>query len=377
MTITQEEIADLKTKMQAIIFSIEDGIIMTDFEGTILVINARARQLLGIQKGYPYDKKFLDYLENESVRIKIQSFLSAPDSVRNLELTVSPEGQLTILNVTRNLVTTASGERLGQVVALHDITLEKELENMKDDFLHSITHDLKSPLTSVQGFLNLFIEGELGAVTQDQIRYLKIMIHSSGKLLRMINNILDMAKLDAGHMSISKVEWNVLSSVDEILQNFQEIARHHKIQVFKSIVVYKSDGRSFPVQDETHLDHSITLSADVELLERVLTNLVDNAMKFTPTAGQIEILIEDYPDKVQISVKDNGRGIPEDALAKIFHKFQQAPGTKGGTGLGLTIAKHIVEEHGGQIGVKSEKGKGSTFHFWIPKSEIEKEAARA
>ncbi len=380
MPASSQEIADLKTKLQAIIFSIEDGIVMTDFGGEILVINSRARQMLSIKKGYPFDKKFLDYIEDEAIRSQIGSFLAAADGASggsSIELNVVPDGAAVILKVTKNWVTTAQGERLGQVIALHDITLERELENLKDDFLHSITHDLKSPLTSIRGFLNLFIEGALGDVTQDQQKYLNIMLHSSGKLLRMINNILDMAKLDAGKMAISKTEWDVLATVDDILVNFQEIARHHKIRVFKTVRVHEPDGRSYVVDDAALADRQIIIQADSEMLERVLTNLVDNAMKFSPMNGQIEILVEDFPDKVSLSVIDNGRGIPEDALKKLFHKFQQAPGTKGGTGLGLTIAKHIVEEHGGAIAAESEKGKGSNFHFWIPKESQQKEAANA
>ncbi len=377
MAISPQEIADLKTKLQAIIFSIEDGIVMTDFDGQILVINSRARHMLGIKKGYPFDKKFLDYIEDPAVRDQIRSFSIAPDGAPAIELNVSPDGTPIILKVTKNPVTTAQGERLGQVIALHDITLERELENLKDDFLHSITHDLKSPLTAVQGFLGLFLEGALGAVTADQQKYLKIMLHSSGKQLRMINNILDMAKLDAGRLAISKTDWNVVESVDEILQNFQEIARHHKIRVFKTVKIHQADGRSYVADDAALAAQPIIASADTELLERVLTNLVDNAMKFSPMSGEIEILIEDFPGKISISVIDNGRGIPEDALKKLFHKFQQAPGTKGGTGLGLTIAKHIVEDHGGAIGADSEPGKGSNFHFWLPKQHQPKEAARA
>lgn len=377
MAISPQEIADLKTKLQAIIFSIEDGIAMTDFEGHILVINSRARQLLGIKKGYPFDKKFLEYIEEDAVRSQIQTFVAAPEGASPIELTVSPDGVPVILKVSKNPVTTAQGDRLGQVIALHDITLEKELENLKDDFLHSITHDLKSPLTSVQGFLSLFMEGALGSVTQDQLKYLRIMLHSSGKLLRMINNILDMAKLDAGRMAINKSEWDVLATVDYILQNFQEIARHHKINVFKTVLVHAEDGRTFAVDEAADPDRTIKVNADSELLERVLTNLVDNAMKFSPMSGQVEILVEEYPDKVSISVKDNGRGIPEDAVKKLFHKFQQAPGTKGGTGLGLAIAKHIVEVHGGEIGVDSVHGRGSSFHFWLPKQPLEEGAARA
>lgn len=373
----KDEIADLRIKLQAIIFSIEDGIVMVDFEGEILVMNDRARKMLCIQKGYPYDKKFLDYLQDADVRVQFKTLLDHPDKVRREEIIVPGEPRSATYRATKNVVTTARGEEIGRVLALHDITMEKEIERLKDDFVHSITHDLKGPLTSVQGFLGLFLEGELGPVTAEQSRSLNIMVHSTGKLLRMINNILDMAKLDAGRMLIQKTEWNVLQTIDELFMGYGEIAKHHKIRLFKTVQFTEPGGRTYKVDEAAHSDHPVTVLADGSLLERVITNLFDNAMKFTPANGQIEILVESLPDRVQVSVKDSGRGIPAEALGKIFQKFQQAPGTKGGTGLGLTIAKHIVEEHGGQIGVESEKGKGSNFHFWIPKISTGKEAVRA
>jgi two-component system phosphate regulon sensor histidine kinase PhoR len=131
------------------------------------------------------------------------------------------------------------------------------------------------------------------------------------------------------------------------------------------------------VQTLSEPAREITVEVDGLLLERVIVNLVDNALKFTPVDGEIEIRLEDRADRIEVSVRDTGRGIPTDSIEKLFHKFSQVPGTKGGTGLGLTIVKYIVEAHGGKVGVSSQPGKGTTFRFWVPKKPVQPEAARA
>lgn len=389
-----DELMSTKTKLQAILFSIEDGIVMVDFKGKILLLNDSAKKMMGIQKKFPYEKKFLDYIDDPFVKDKLSSILEAKENALEIELIV-PQGQDKLfLKATKNLVTTAKGEVLGRVIALRDVTLEKQLETMKDDFIHSVTHDLKSPLTSVQGFLKLFLENEIGPVTKEQKHYLEAMEHSTQKVLKLINNILDFAKVEAGKMALSKSEWDVTAAVHQLVESLQGLAKHHQIKLYYVVSSPPSDsstGSEAVLEEDSSLKtkneseksppqlsqqktdlmdvqlRKVTVFADGTFLERVISNLVDNALKFTSLGGTIEIKIEDTPRKVVISVSDTGKGIPPESLDKIFQKFNQVPGTKGGTGLGLTISKHIVEAHGGEISVASQVGKGTTFRFWIPK----------
>ena len=378
------QINELKARMQAIIFSIEDGIVMTDFAGNILVLNDTAKKMLGIQKGYPYERKFLDYIDHAEVRAKFQELFKSTEKDPVQEIVVPREHGPLYLKTRKSLVTTAKGEILGQMIALRDVTVEKNLENLKDDFLHSITHDLKSPLTSVQGFLGLFHDGELGTTTPEQRHYLEIMMHSTNKLLKMINNILDIAKFEAGKVSLSFGPWEAVSAVREIVDSFRGVAKHHKIRLLLNILSEPGDA---VILSEMSMDdgrpgdpakpvREVVVEADGLLLERVIVNLLDNAMKFTPMDGEIEVRVEDHADRLEVSVRDTGRGIPADSLDKLFHKFSQVPGTKGGTGLGLTIVKYVVEAHGGKIGVSSRPGKGTTFRFWVPKTTVQVLAAR-
>ncbi|MBI2119108.1 MAG: PAS domain-containing sensor histidine kinase [Elusimicrobia bacterium] len=354
--LTFDEIAELKVKMQAIIFSIQDGVVMTDFEGHVLVLNDHAKKILNIEKNYPYEKKFIDYIENEWVKSQMEMLLKSQEAFKREELIIYSGAKESYYQITKNLVTTAQGVVLGQVVVLRDITPEKEFEKLKDDFVHSITHDLKSPITSIQGFIKLFLEDELGVLTQEQKRYLEIMAHSTNDLLKMINDILDMAKLEAGKMPIAKSHWDAVKAVSKLVENLQPVAQHCKVKLFLTLV--PSPGKKL---------EKLALFVDGALIERAIQNLLDNALKFTPGGGEIEIKVEDFSEKAQISVRDTGRGIPEEALEKIFQKFHQGSGSKSGSGLGLTIAKHIIEAHSGQLTVNSQVSKGSLFQFSLLK----------
>ncbi|MBI1979214.1 MAG: PAS domain-containing sensor histidine kinase [Elusimicrobia bacterium] len=356
-TISFDEIAELKVKLQAVLFSIEDGIVMTDFEGNISLINDRARKMLGVQKGYPYEKKFLEYVQDEWVKDKLSQLLETKDSISSTEIGIATDGGEIYLHTTKNIVTTAQGVVLGQVVVLHDVTTEKQFEKLKDDFVHSITHDLKSPLSSLLGFLKLFQDGELGALSPEQKRYLEIMSHSANDLLRMINDILDMSKLESGKMVLSKTNWDADAMVSHIVESLRGVAYQCKVQISHQYVSGEPSG-----------DNHGHLYADKALVERVLNNLLDNALKFTPGGGAIEVQVRDLTQEIEFSVKDTGKGIPPESQSTIFEKFKQVPGTKSGSGLGLAISKYIVEAHGGRIALESQLSHGTKVFFTIPKS---------
>jgi len=257
-----------------------------------------------------------------------------------------------------NIVKTEKGKNLGVVTVLRDVTLEKEIEKMKEDFVHSITHDLRSPMTSVRGFVEVLLDGSAGKINEEQREFLKIIDASSRKLLGMINNILDVAKLETGKMKLNLTEFDTKETVERVVKIMEP-------QAVKSGVKLSSQGfDSFPM-----------IRADSDLMERVIMNLVSNVIKFTPSEGRVDIIGQDLPDRIQIAVVDTGQGIPPDYLEKVFDKFQQVEtgGEKRGSGLGLTIAKYGVEAHLGKIWVESEIGKGSRFSFWLPKNLVKNE----
>ncbi|MCX7941316.1 MAG: ATP-binding protein [Endomicrobia bacterium] len=338
-----------KTKTEAIIFSIRDGIILTDHNGTILLINKRAKDILQIK----------DTLENLNIfnildeRIKpvFESALREPNKI--FELDLSKENYPEFYQTMALPVSTPKNEKIGIVTVLHDITLEKQIDKMKDDFIHSITHDLRNPMTSIRGFIKLLSDGLAGPINEQQKKMLDTMDRASFKLLNMINDILDVAKLEAGRMELNLEMTNLVKIVNSVLEVQQPLYERKNLKV------------TFIPQKE-----EIFILADPKLIERVYTNLIGNAIKFTPEGKSITIGIEEFDDSIQSYVQDTGEGIPKNYQEKIFEKFGQVENkAKGGTGLGLTICKYIIEAHKGKIWVESEVGHGAKFIFTLPKTQ--------
>lgn len=360
MTAKLKEYADIqldkmlleKTKTEAIIFSIADGIILTDHSGKILLVNTQAEKHFHLPSGKWEEKMVWDYLP-PIVGEEILDLICHPEKSFLKEITIPlTDEQKQHFEVRGELIYTPKGEEFGFLTVFHDITLEKEIDQMKDDFVHSITHDLRNPLTSIRVLIKFLTEESIGTLNEKQKKMLKTMEIASYQLLTLINNILDVAKIEAEKMPIELSKVNLSNLVERVLTIQEPLMKRKNLLL------------------ELSVPKEIELNADPQLLERLITNLLGNALKFTPEKGKITISVEDSPEKVKVEVADTGPGIPEEYLEKIFDKFQQLQRTKGGTGLGLTICKYIVEAHNGKIWVESKLGQGSKFSFFIPKTQI-------
>lgn len=342
-------------KLDALVFSIKDGLVMIDHSEKVILANEMSRRILllgddcigaGIQGA----------IGNQMARAAFKELLASKEENARVEMDLSHEDMKKFYEANTYSVTARDKVALGSIITLRDITLEKELAKMKEDFLHSITHDLRSPMTSIKGFLEILSDESVGPLNEDQKNFLKIMDESSEKLLTMINNLLDVSKLEAGKMALN------LSAVD-----FKKLA--------KGIVdFFYPQAKSMKVNLSLNAADGVTpLQADENLIERVITNLISNAMKFTAPEGSVTVSIKDeypQPGKIYVEVSDTGKGIPAEELGKVFDKFHQVTDTalkKTGTGLGLTVCKYVVETHFGKIWAESTFGEGSTFSFWIPK----------
>ena len=248
--------------------------------------------------------------------------------------------------------------------ALEDAHQElKKLEAMRDNMTAMLVHDLRTPLTTLLGPLEMLQTGQFGTLDPMQDEIVAMSTRSGHRLLDLVNQLLDVAKMEGGELS---PEWSAVDAnelIDEALEQLALITHQHRISLQRAVA---TDTPGF--------------QADDDLLRRVLTNLVGNAIKFTPEPGQVEISArETTPGENQkfglnsgvlFGVRDNGDGVPEEDRERIFDKFGQAESRKSGrktsTGLGLTFCRLAVEAHGGQIWVESQVGKGSTFFFVLP-----------
>jgi signal transduction histidine kinase len=257
-----------------------------------------------------------------------------------------------------------AADEIGELVNTFNImsdTIKQKTEEAKatdiakDEFLSMITHELKTPLVPIQGYVDILLGEHLGTLTEKQKERLKIIKTSSESLLRIISDLLDAQKLELGKLVVKKENHDIKDTIDRAVESLQPRALENKVTI------------------KQHLNNEIIIPHDPERIRQVLTNLVKNSLDVVePNSGLIEIFVEDSAKEVKISVKDNGPGIPIDKQENLFKKFYQVDTSLtrevGGSGLGLAICKGLIEEHGGAILVESTPGIGSTFTFTIPKS---------
>lgn len=228
----------------------------------------------------------------------------------------------------------------------------EKANRLKSNFLATMSHELRTPLNSIIGFSDLLAEQTAGRLTQKQERFVGHVKESSRHLLALINDILDLSKIEAGRLELKYESFPMRVAADEVLSTVRPLAAAKRIEL------------------GTELSADLALCADRVRLKQVLYNLLSNAIKFTPQEGRVRLAARSATSLVNVSVIDTGIGIPREEQESIFEPFHQLPasaqGVREGTGLGLSITKLLVEQHGGRIWVESELNKGSQFNFTIP-----------
>ena len=241
----------------------------------------------------------------------------------------------------------------------------KEIEKMKEDFMSSVTHELRSPMTAVKGYVNLILDGKAGPMSEKQREYLTIVRNNTARLGRFINDILDLAKIEAGMMEIKPEPMSVREVANEILTLLRAIADQKNIKLIVDVP------ESIP-----------QIMADRDRIGQIITNLVGNSLKFTPDGGSVTVKGVEEGEFLKMAIIDTGIGIPKEYIGKIFNKFEQVSEhkqkvkTAKGTGLGLAIARGLIIGHGGKIWIESEVDKGTTFFFTLNKKGGGKDGVR-
>jgi len=231
----------------------------------------------------------------------------------------------------------------------------KKIEIAKDEFLAMITHELKTPLVPIQGYSDILLGEHLGPLNKNQKDRLEVIRSSSATLLQLISDLLDAQKLELGQLRINQSRNNLRDTIQKTIVSMEPQSVSDQISLVNNVT------------QDVHVNY------DDERIKQVLTNLIKNSLKAcSAKIGKVEVSVEENPTEAIVSVRDNGRGIPSDAIDNIFKKFYQVDTSltreKGGSGLGLSICKGIVEAHGGRIWVETKPNKGSTFSFSIPKT---------
>jgi PAS domain S-box-containing protein len=240
----------------------------------------------------------------------------------------------------------------GAVVAFRDVTQRREVERMKDEFLSIVSHELRTPLTSIRGSLGMLGSGTFLELPPQAQRMVTIAVQSSDRLTRLINDILDVERIRSGKLRMDFTEHRASELVHDAAREMNGLAEASDVR----LVVGRTEG---------------SVSADGDRIVQTLTNLVGNAIKFSPPGGVVTVTAVEEGSHVTFAVADEGRGIPTDKLESVFEPFEQVDSSdsrdKGGTGIGLTISRGIVERHGGQIWAESQGGAGTVVSFRLPR----------
>lgn len=339
-----------KSELRFYVENLPDGLIFFTAENHLLFINKAARRFLGIKKEASTIYEVAGLLERRfDFRSRLEESLNLNHVVRLESLTV---GEF-VLRVLLVPVVEVEGRRpLGAVVILSDRTAEKKAEKMREDFAAMMVHELRAPLTTVHGASDTLLRDWAVMKKEDVEISLRLIRNSAANMLSLVNDLLDVAKLEAGKFDVIREEADLRPLLRERVDFFRPLARE------KGLLLELNLPENLP-----------KLSFDVVRLGHVLNNLIANALKFTKV-GSIAVSAKMGEGEVVVAVKDTGVGIPPEEIPQLFSKYKQLKQTSleesRGTGLGLVIVKGIVEAHGGRTWVRSKVGEGSTFYFSLP-----------
>jgi len=333
-----------RSKLEAMISSMEEGVIPMDSDGRIEGANAAARTLFEL-RDTPLGLRLWEVVRLPGLEEATQRALKERVPVRDA-FEVGPR----VLSVRLSPV----GDGQGVVLVAHDITEDRRYDTLRREFVANVSHELRTPLSVVQGYTETLLEG---AWKDDKSapEFLVIIDKNVRRLSAIVSDLLDLSKLESGGHVLDPRPVDVKALVERVTEAFRPVAERKRQQLIQEV-----EPRAGFVQ------------ADAPLLERALSNLVDNALKYTPEGGRVRVTAGSDSSQVFLTVEDNGMGIPDSDLPRVFERFYRVDKSRsrdlGGTGLGLSIVKHIIQLHGGTISVRSAVGTGSTFTIRLAKS---------
>jgi len=342
---TEEE----KNKTLAIITNLNDGILMFDKEGKISLVNPQIEKFFQIKSEELIGKTISDLAQISQFKPIVELVGDELKQIFREEVEIREDLILEITTIPMMKI----GEKIGTLMILHDITREKAIERMKSEFVSISAHQLRTPLSAIKWTLRMFLDGDLGELTKEQREYLEKTYQSNERMIRLVNDLLNVARIEEGRY-IYKL---VLADLIPICQSL--------IDLYKDEIEKNNLTLEFKTQDNLP-----KVKVDVEKISLAIQNLLENAIRYNLPGGQIEIELKKREKTIEFSIRDTGIGIPKDQQNRVFTKFFRAPNATKvdteGSGLGLFITKNIIEAHGGKIWFESEEGKGTCFYFTLP-----------
>jgi len=342
------EIENERAKLQAILDNMDEGVIAVNAQRKILLVNRSAEKIFQISEKYSVKKALVEVVKNQVLdEIVEQSMKKAKTLAREIDILLPEEKVLKAHAVGIG----GQANEVNSVLVIYDITQLRKLEKIRSEFVANVSHELKTPLTSIKGFIETLLEGALEDKEKRE-KFLQIMEEDTSRLSRLIDELLELSKIESKQERFNLTHLNLKQLIGSVVETLEPQIKEKKIII----------NNHFP---------DIQVRADSDKLRQVMVNLLDNAIKFNKEEGTITFDIQEIEDDFQVSVTDTGPGIPEEAIPRIFERFFTVDKARsremGGTGLGLSIVKHIIENHGGSVSCQSQVGVGTTFSFTLPK----------
>lgn len=343
------ELEDKNSKLQAILKSISSGILAVDNERNILLMNERAKKIFEYEYEDFEKRPIEDIVKNKAILEKIDYLMSFKDK-KNILI----EDNSRYFNIKVDTIKMAKKNNIiiGSLINIEDITDKKNLEKIRSDFVANVTHELKTPLTSISGFVET-LRGNEEIDFDTRNRFLGIIDSETIRLKRLIDDILMLSFIESDDKIKTKEIVNLSSIIEEILYLVADKLKDKNINIKKDY-------------------EELSININRDYLKQIILNLIDNAIKYNIDNGSIYISIIDEKNFLNIKIEDSGIGIAKDDLNRVFERFYRVDKARskkiGGTGLGLAIVKHIVLSIGGDIKVNSKLGKGTEFSVRLPKN---------
>lgn len=337
-----------KEQLSSVLSSMADGVITFDGDGNILVTNPPSQRFLQAwyyEQGMQPEKELPNAVEElfrRVVTLEKEQMAEVDLQGRSWVVVMTPLYNQSFVR--------------GAVAVLRDMTEERRMDKLRKDFIANVSHELRTPVAMLRGYSEAIVD-DIAATEEEKKEIARIIYEESLRMGRLVNELLDLARMEAGHIRLSKVNVGIREFFRRIIRKFYGIAKDQDVELRLNVTS----------------DDEETFVFDPDRVEQVMTNLIDNAIRHTDEGGMVTVAVETFPAGIKVSVSDTGSGIPEEDLPFVFERFYKADKarTRGrsGTGLGLAIVKNLVEAHNGTIHVHSREGEGTSFIFFIPRNE--------
>ncbi len=346
-------------KSQAVLEGVADGVVVADAQGRIILFNAAAERILEIPRQQALGRSTREMIglygvEGRKWLAAIEEWSAQPTGERAPESFVAERLELGERIVAVHVAPVTMGsEYLGTVSVFRDITAVVAADRAKSEFVSTVSHELRTPMTSIKGYADLVLMGAVGSLTEQQKHFIGIIRNNADRLTELVNDLLDISRIETGRIQLEPKALDMHELVEQVISMLEGRARNQGLTLI------------------SHVSERLpAVWGDSARIVQILTNLIGNAVNYTPSGGTVTVSAQAEDNKLKVMVSDTGIGIAHEDLGKIFGRFFRADHPlvqeKPGTGLGLPITASLVQMHGGEIWVESELGKGSTFFFTLP-----------